>query len=141
VLAGMLGPAAGGPEAAAAERFYHGRPRSSTWLDPITWKRNAHALTGTLSLIRSGRLSRVLEFVPHARVQALTLRQGPVQRRIGVSTIALHISPGPIAPHFVHLPAAEAQHLFHQHAHVTRVARVELDAHTQGSTTERKEAP
>src|SRR5699024_4337952 len=40
VLAGMLGPAAGGPEAAAAERFYHGRPRSSTWLDPITWKRN-----------------------------------------------------------------------------------------------------
>ncbi|GAA4514901.1 PH domain-containing protein [Brevibacterium yomogidense] len=138
VLAGMLGPAAGGPEAQVAEPFYRGRPRSSRWVDPVTWKRNAHALTGTLSLIRSGRLSRVLEFVPHARVQALTLSEGPVQRRLGVSTIALHISPGPIAPHFVHLPTAEAQHLFHQHAHVTRAARIELDAHTQGSTPERK---
>lgn len=141
VLAGMFGPSAGGPEARAAEQFYRGRPRSSRWVDPVTWKRNAHALTGTLSLIRSGRLSRVLEFVPHARVQALTLSQGPIQRRLGVSTIAMHISPGPIAPHFVHLPTAEAQHLFHQHAHVTRVARAELDAHTQGLTPERKAFP
>lgn len=141
VLAGMLGPTAGGPEADAAETLYLGRPRASAWVDPITWKRNAHALTGTLSLIRSGRVSRVLEFVPHARVQALTLRQGPLQRRLGVSTIALHISPGPIAPHFVHLPASDAHSLFHQHAHVTRAARVELDTYTHGSTEGRKEAP
>lgn len=147
VLAGMIGPAAKDSdpgnadhagaasaerEAASAEHAYRGRPKASAWFDFFTWKRNAHALTGTLSLIRSGRVTRALELIPHARVQALTLRQGPLQRGLDLATIALHISPGPIHPHFVHLPAAEAHQLFHQHAHVTRAAREELDAHAQG---------
>ncbi len=127
VLAGMTGPAVGDAEAAAGEHAYRGRPRASAWMDPFTWKRNAHALTGTLALIRSGRLSRTLEFVPHARVQSLRMKQGPLQRALGLSTIALHISPGPIAPHFVHLPTAEATQLFDHHTTVTRMAREELD--------------
>lgn len=132
VLAGMQGPLAGGPEARAAEPAYRGRPQRSRWLDPVTQRRNAHALTGTLALIRAGRLSRTLELVPHARVQALSLRQGPIQRRLGLSTIALHLSPGPITPHFVHLPQDEAHHLFDRHVEVTRRAREELDAHSGG---------
>lgn len=141
VLAGMQGPFAGGPEARAAESAYRSRPRSSRWVDPVTWKRNAHALTGTLALVRSGRLSRTLELVPHARVQALSLRQGPIQRALGLSTIALHISPGPIRPHFVHLPQAEAHHLFDRHVDVTRQAREELDAHTRGPVAGSPGAP
>ena len=132
VLAGMQGPFGGGPEARAAEPSYRGRPRQSMWFDLFTWKRNAHALTGTLALIRSGRLARTLELVPHARVQALSLRQGPLQRALGLSTIALHISHGPIRPHFVHLPQAEAHHLFDHHVEVTRRSREELDAHSRG---------
>lgn len=132
VLAGMAGPMTRDAETLAAEHVYRGRPRASAWMDPVTWKRNAHALTGTLTLIRSGRLSRTLEFVPHARVQSLRLKQGPLQRALRLSTIALHISPGPIAPHFVHLPAAEATQLFDHHATVTRMAREELDAYQGG---------
>ena len=132
VLAGMSGPMTRDAETMAGEHAYRGRPRASVWMDPITWKRNAHALTGTLTLIRSGRLSRTLEFVPHARVQSLRMTQGPLQRALGLSTIALHISPGPIAPHFVHLPSAEATQLFDHHTTVTRMAREELDAY-QGS--------
>lgn len=128
VLAGMSGPMTRDAETTAGEYAYRGRPRASAWMDPITWKRNAHALTGTLTLIRSGRLSRTLEFVPHARVQSLRIQQGPLQRALGLSTIALHISPGPIAPHFVHLPSAEATQLFDHHTTVTRIAREELDA-------------
>lgn len=129
VLAGMAGPVTRDAETLAGEHAYRGRPRASVWMDPITWKRNAHALTGTLTLIRSGRLSRTLEFVPHARVQSLRMTQGPLQRALGLSTIALHISPGPIAPHFVHLPTAEATQLFDHHTTVTRMAREELDAY------------
>ena len=129
VLAGMAGPLTRDAETLAGEHAYRGRPRASVWMDPITWKRNAHALTGTLTLIRSGRLSRTLEFVPHARVQSLRMTQGPLQRTLGLSTIALHISPGPIAPHFVHLPTSEATQLFDHHTTVTRMAREELDAH------------
>lgn len=129
VLAGMSGPMARDAETTAGESAYRGRPRASAWMDPITWKRNAHALTGTLTLIRSGRLSRTLEFVPHARVQSLRIKQGPLQRALGLSTIALHISPGPIAPHFVHLLSAEAAQLFDHHTTVTRMAREELDAY------------
>lgn len=129
VLAGMTGPTRSDAEAMAGEHVYRGRSRASAWVDPITWKRNAHALSGTLTLIRSGRLSRTLEFVPHARVQSLQMKQGPLQRALGLSTIALHISPGPIAPHFVHLRSAEAQQLFDHHTTVTRMAREELDAY------------
>ncbi|WP_257904189.1 PH domain-containing protein [Brevibacterium jeotgali] len=134
VLAGMAGPLSRDAETLAGEHAYRGRPRASMWLDPVTWKRNAHALTGTLTLIRSGRLSRTLELVPHARVQSLRLTQGPLQRALGLSTIALHISPGPIAPHVVHLPSAEASQLFDHHATVTRMAREELDAYQDART-------
>lgn len=137
MLAGMLGPAATREDATAAEAragepHYRGRPRRTAWLDPVTWRRNAHALTGSLALIRSGRVTRTLELVPHARVQALSLRQGPIQRRLGVDSIALHLSPGPIRPHFVHLPGNEAHALFHRHAEETRRARERLDSEMQG---------
>lgn len=131
VLAGMQGPMAGEAPGGAESQFC-GRPRASRWLDPFTWRRNAHALTGTFALIRSGRLTRTLEFVPHARVQSMRLHQGPLQRGLGLSSIQLHISPGPITPQLFHLEAADAARLFEEHAQRTRLAREELDTELEG---------
>lgn len=83
-------------------------PRRARWLDPWSWRRNGWSVTGRALLLRSGFFHRVLDVVPHERTQSLGLAQGPLQRRMGVVTFALHSTPGPISPRCAHLDADDA---------------------------------
>jgi putative membrane protein len=62
-------------------------------------------------LVRGGRVRRFVEVVPHARVQSLRLRQGPLQRRLGLATVEVLTTPGPARPRARHLDAGEATRL------------------------------
>lgn len=98
-------------------------PRRARWLDPLAWRRNGYAVTGRALLVRRGRLVRTAEIVPHERTQSLGLDQGPVQRRLGLTSFVLHSTPGPIGPRVVHLGDDEASRLLADQASRARAAR------------------
>ena len=98
-------------------------PRSARWLDPWSWRRSGYAITDRALLVRRGRFVREIIVVPHERTQSLGLHQGPLQRRLGLASVALHSTPGPIAPRIAHLDAAAAGHLLGAQAERARIAR------------------
>jgi putative membrane protein len=103
-----------------------GSPRRARWLDPLSWRRNAFRVTGQALLVRSGRLRRRLDVVPHARTQSIGVRQGPLERRLGLASFALHSTPGPIQPVMRHLASATAAALLAEQA--VRAARARASA-------------
>ncbi|WP_307844600.1 PH domain-containing protein [Actinotalea solisilvae] len=100
-----------------------GSPRRARWLDPLAWRRTAVVSTERAVLVRSGRFVRRLVVVPHERTQSLGLTQGPLQRRLGLATVVLHSTPGPVRPFVPHLDAATAGALLGQQADRARRAR------------------
>lgn len=82
------------------------------WFDWITWNRKAAVLTTTMVMIRDGRITRRVSFVPHCRMQSVALRQGPLQRALGMSNVKLHLVPGIVPTTVYHLPNASAQSLW-----------------------------
>ncbi|CAA9406203.1 MAG: hypothetical protein AVDCRST_MAG35-1172, partial [uncultured Quadrisphaera sp.] len=83
-------------------------PRRARVLDPVGWRRQGLRATPSQLLLRRGRLWRSLDVVPHGRTQSLGLVQGPWQRRLRLSTLVVHSTPGPVRPVAPHLDAAEA---------------------------------
>ncbi len=99
-------------------------PRSARWLDPLAWRRTGYRATEQVLLVRRGRLTRQVDVVPHARTQSLGVRQGPVQRRLGLATFAVHSTPGPVSPVVAHLSSTAAAVLLAEQAGRSRVARL-----------------
>lgn len=83
-------------------------PRQARWLDP--YARRVLALGGDEQHVvtRRGLLTRRTDVAPRVAVQSLGLRQGPLQRRLGLATVGVHLPSGPAAPVGVHRGAAEA---------------------------------
>lgn len=81
---------------------YVSAPRRARLVDPLAWQRHGYLATTTALLLRSGRWSRSLVVVPHERTQSLGVRQGPVQRWLGVASFVLHSTPGPVEPRLDH---------------------------------------
>lgn len=105
------------------ERGFVTSPRRARWLDPLSWRRTGFALTDRALLVRTGRLVRRLTVVPHERTQSLGLEQGPWQRRLELASVALHSTPGPVAPRVPHLDQVEAGDLVAEQARRARTAR------------------
>ncbi|MCG7423338.1 PH domain-containing protein [Micrococcus porci] len=74
--------------------FRHVPRRAAWWWHWLTWRRHGYALTPTLLVVRHGRLSRSVQTVQHERLQAVALTQGPVQRRLRVATLRVHMAGG-----------------------------------------------
>lgn len=115
------------PQADAAEELFHGQPRSSRLIDPLVWKRRAYAVTGSLLVLRLGVLDRRVDFVPHVRVQSMSYHQGPLMRSLGLGTVAVHSTAGPIDPHVTHQSVDDAKQFFSEHSDRTRLARQRYD--------------
>lgn len=98
-------------------------PRSARILDPLTWRRNGFAVTPRALLLRQGRLVRKLSVVPHERTQSLGVEQGPVQRRLGLASFALHTTVGPVTPQIWHLAEADTARLLAEQDERARIAR------------------
>ena len=98
-------------------------PRGARWLDPLAWRRSGYRVTDQVLLVRRGRLHREVDVVPHARTQSLGVTQGPLQRRLGLATFAVHSTPGPVSPVVRHLASARAAELLEEQAVRARAAR------------------
>ena len=74
-------------------------PRRAAWLRPLSWRRNGYLLDRELVLLRRGRLHRTLVIVPLARIQSISLHQGPILRALAVGSVHLHTVAGPVSAH------------------------------------------
>lgn len=102
---------------------FTGSPRAARWVDPIGWRRQGFAVTGRALLLRSGRLYRILNVVPHERTQSLQIAAGPLQRRLGLTSFEVHSTPGPVSPQVNHVRAADAADLLEEQSARARTAR------------------
>lgn len=100
-------------------------PRSARWLDPFGWRRAGYLATGRAVLARRGWLTRSLVVVPHERTQSMGVHQGPVQRRLGLASVTLHSTPGPVSPRVDHLTHGEAGRLVTEQSARARAARAQ----------------
>ncbi|MGP7960114.1 PH domain-containing protein [Sanguibacter sp. A247] len=114
---------AAGLDGSGSDGGFTTSPRSARWLDPLTWRRNGYAVAGRALVVRRGRLTRSLTLVPHERTQSLGLQQGPWQRRLGLASVALHVTHGPVQAVVQHLASSEAARLLDEQDTRARAAR------------------
>ena len=87
-------------------------PRRARWLRPVAWRRTGFRLSGATILYRAGFLKRELVIVPEARVQSVSLRQGPLERLLGVATVHPHVVAGPVRTAMDLVDRQRAERLF-----------------------------
>lgn len=104
LLAGLTGRGLGGDFTTA--------PPRARWLRPLAWRRTGFRLTGGSVLARAGFLHRELVVVPEARMQSVSLRQGPFERVLGVATVHPHVVSGPVRTSLRLVDVDQAQDLF-----------------------------
>lgn len=105
------------------EPGWTGPPASARWLDPWSWRRTGYALAARALYVRRGRWTRRAVVVPHARVQSLALRQGPLQSRLGLVSATVVSTPGPVDASVPHLDAVGAEHFLEVVGERAREAR------------------
>ncbi len=98
-------------------------PRSARWLDPISWRRHGFRITDRALLARRGVFVRELDVVPHERTQSLGIEQGPLQRRLGLTSFVLHSTSGPVHPRVEHLTGPAVAELLAEQSRRARSAR------------------
>lgn len=73
-------------------------PASARWRAPWQFPRLAAGADAAVFVARSGWLVRRTDVVPHARTQSVRVTQGPWQRALGLATMAVDSTPGPVRP-------------------------------------------
>ncbi|MBV1852279.1 PH domain-containing protein [Catellatospora sp. NEAU-YM18] len=69
-------------------------PAAAGWLAPLRQQvLRAGLLDGAFASV-DGLMTRVLTVVPYARIQSVRLRQGPLQRRLGLATVLVDVAGG-----------------------------------------------
>ena len=97
-------------------------PARARWLDPLGRSVLGVAATPEVLLTQHGALRRVLDVVPHAKVQSVRLVQGPLQRRLGLATVHIDLPPH-LRPVLPHRDLGEAVRLVAEEVALSRSAR------------------
>lgn len=85
------------------------RARALRW---FSRRRNGFALRPGIVLLRRGAIWRELVIVPQARIQSVSLRQGPVLRALRLAGFRLHTVAGPVSAALGAIDADEAVRCF-----------------------------
>jgi len=86
------------------------RVSSRSWpLAPIGWRFRWVGASDLSFIARTGWISRTTAVMPHRKTQSVALRQGPLQRWLGVATVEVHTPPGPVDARGRHLNAGVAR--------------------------------
>ncbi|MFS0853012.1 PH domain-containing protein [Microbacterium sp. 179-I 3D4 NHS] len=118
---GILGPVPGDP--------YRTMPRRARWRRPFSWKRHGYALTAYGLLLRRGTVWRKLAVFPLARLQGLSLSQGPIDRLQRVSGAQAHSVTGPITGVLSGLEREDALALLDEGSRAAAVAALADTSH------------
>lgn len=98
-------------------------PRRARWADPFVWRRLAVGADDRVFVSRRGLLRHELDVVPHDKTQSVRWTQGPLQRRLGLASVHLDSTPGPVSPMAAHRDADEAWALVGAQVERARAAR------------------
>ena len=97
---------------ARSDDGYTCSPRRAAVLRWFSWRRNGFALEPEAVLLRRGAIWRDLVVVPTARMQSVSLHQGPLLRMLRLADIQVHTVAGPIRATLGALDAAAAAGFF-----------------------------
>lgn len=92
-----------------AEIQPHGQPQQARWLTPITFHTHTWGISDDVIIAQHGLLSQVRSIVPHRRMQSASIEQGPLQRRLGLASISVHTTDGPVSLSLYHLAEGQAR--------------------------------
>ena len=97
VVPGVTALLTAGMTSPGGEDGFVNSPERAAWLRPFGWRRNGFAVVRGCLLLRKGGIWRQLIIVPQARLQSVSLRQGPVLRMLRLAAVHLHTVSGPIS--------------------------------------------
>ncbi len=100
-----------------------GVPAAARWLDPFAWRQLGVGADDRVLVTRRGRLTRVTDVVLHEKVQSVRLVQGPLQRRLGLASLHLDTTPGPVTAFAAHRGQHEARALVDAEVERARISR------------------
>lgn len=107
------------------ELTFTGPPRRARWLDPCAFPWLGYAADHQVVVSRLGWLNRSQHIVPHARMQSVSLNQGPIERRVGVANVALHTTNLLGGEKIIHIDADEARRFVFSQMDRARSSRTE----------------
>jgi putative membrane protein len=87
-------------------------PPRARWLWPVTYSGLGIAVGGGFVFSREGLMGRDLSAMPVSKPQSVRLRQGPLQRKLGLATVHIDTTPGPVRVRLPERETAEARMLF-----------------------------
>ncbi|HMR47894.1 MAG TPA: PH domain-containing protein [Arachnia sp.] len=90
----------------------HRQPPRARWLTPFSFKNHSWGVSDDVIVADDGWLTRSRQIVPHRRMQSIGIEQGPLQRRLGLASVAVHTTDGPVSLRAYHLDEADARRLF-----------------------------
>ena len=100
-----------------------GVPRRARRLDPFQWRYLGAGMNERFFVARRGRLRRETDIFPHEKLQSVRLTQGMVQRRLGLATLHLDTTPGPVQVSAAHRDAHEARRMLDAAVELARRSR------------------
>lgn len=98
-------------------------PRRAALRVPGWWRYELAGANDRLFVARHGMLSRTIDVVPHERTQSLRLTAGPWQRALGLATVRLDSTRGPVKTRAAHRDATEAREMLDRQIDRARAAR------------------
>ncbi|MFC7788347.1 PH domain-containing protein [Microbacterium sp. MAHUQ-60] len=121
---GILGPVADDP--------YKTIPARAWWRRPLSWKRHGYTITDFGVLLRRGLVWRKLAIFPLARLQGVSISQGPIDRWQRVSGGQVHSVTGPISGTLSGLERDDALALLDRVSRATALAASRDHTHRWG---------
>jgi putative membrane protein len=98
-------------------------PPQARWVAPLRRRVLGYTLTDAAFVTQDGLITRQLVIVPFARIQSVRLRQGPLQRRLGLANVYADTAGGSLTAVAEHRDLAEAHRLADQLSTLARAAR------------------
>jgi putative membrane protein len=101
----------------------HRIPPRARWLDPINASFVRFGFNDDVFEQRYGALQRVRELVPHGKTQSVRVETGPIQKALGLATLHVHTTSGPVNLQVQHLDPVAARGLALGQLERARIAR------------------
>ncbi|MBK7822480.1 MAG: PH domain-containing protein [Tessaracoccus sp.] len=111
------------PEVDLSQITPHPQPERARWLTPLTFDTHTWGIGEHVIVAQHGLLTQTRSIVPHRRMQSASISQGPLQRRLGLASIEIHTTTGPVNLEIYHLDAAIARQVLEDQVSLARAAR------------------
>ncbi len=100
-----------------------GVPERARWRSPFQWRRLGVGHDDQVFVARTGWLTHTTSVIPHARTQSVRVEQGPWERALGLASMYVDSTRGPVAVRGLRREARDARAIAEAQVTRARVAR------------------